>query len=325
MALTCLVRQNCEHLSWPALAMQTYSLNPYSLTPYGLTHWLSSDENDRNIFDRKTVNTNRFLSRHNRARFTSTHRYSVMHREPFAFGSLLLSLALFQPVAAADRQGTLIFEDDFERNESQETKEEIGNGWGSNSKKRAAGNKQVDLRDGAMYIYLHPSADHAVSVTHPAEFRNGSVELRFMLQDKRDNLGLNFADLKYKKVHAGHLFVARVSTSAVELSDLKTGVMDLKTRELRLADRLTPDLQEKLKAKKKRFRNALQAGKWYTLVVDVQGDTLSVSIDGKEVGSFSSEGIAHPTKRMLRLAVPRAAVVDDVKIFSRSAAEQTKA
>ncbi|WP_366918860.1 family 16 glycoside hydrolase [uncultured Gimesia sp.] len=221
-------------------------------------------------------------------------------------------------VFAKDR-GTLIFEDDFERNESQEIKDEIGKGWGSNSRWRAAGNKQVDLKNGAMYIFMHKDADHAVSVTHAAEFQDGAIELRFMLEDAKDSLGLNFADLKYKKVHAGHLFLAKVSTRNVELTDMKTGGMDLKNRELRKAKTVPPALQELLKAKRKRFPNQLKTGQWYTLLVDVTGDTLTVSIDGKKVGSFSSEGIAHPTKRTLRLSVPRNAVVDDVKIYSRVA------
>jgi hypothetical protein len=36
-----------------------------------------------------------------------------------------------------------------------------------------------------------------------------------------------------------------------------------------------------------------------------------------EAGSFSSPGMAHPTKKMLRLSVPKNAVVDDVKIHRR--------
>ncbi|WP_417387494.1 hypothetical protein [Gimesia sp.] len=216
----------------------------------------------------------------------------------------------------AEDLGKLIFQDDFERNESQETKDEIGKGWGTNSRSRAAGNKQVDLKNGAMYIYIHKVADHAVSVTHPAEFQDGSVELRFMLENEKDSLGLNFADLQYKKVHAGHLFVAKVSPKFVELTDLKTGNMDLKTRELRLAKKLPSELQEQLKTKRKRFPVKLETGKWYTLLVTVRGDQLTVKIDGKTVGSFSSAGMAHPTKRLLRLAVPRNAVVDDVKIYA---------
>lgn len=230
----------------------------------------------------------------------------------------LLCIFLF-PLNAqgADKPGKLIFEDDFERNESQEEKDEIGKGWGSNSARRAAGNKQVDLRDGAMHIYIHKAADHAVSVTHPAEFQNGTVQLRFMLENKDDSLGLNFADLKFKEVWAGHLFVAKVSTKDVQLADLKTGNMDLKIRTARKEKKLTPEQQKMLKTKAKRVQHKLETGKWYTLRVDVDDKTLTASIDGKKVSSFSSEGIAHPTKRLLRLSVPRKAVVDDVKIYSR--------
>ncbi|PHR97460.1 MAG: hypothetical protein COA78_27645 [Blastopirellula sp.] len=216
----------------------------------------------------------------------------------------------------ADKRGTLIFEDDFERNESQETKDEIGKGWGSNSKTRAAGNKQVDLKNGAMYIYRHKVADHGVSVTHDAEFENGSVELRFMLENANDSLGLDFADSKFKEVHAGHLLKVTIGIKKVDLADLKTGVMNSKIRELKLADKLTPEIKAMLKTKTKRFPVKLKAGQWYTAVIGINGETLSLSIDGKPVGSFSSPGIAHPTKRMLRLAVPKNAVVDDLKIYS---------
>src|SRR3954466_1671387 len=138
------------------------------------------------------------------------------------------------PLAAADG-GKLIFEDAFDRKESQETTDEPGNGWGTNSKGRAKGHKQVDLRDGAMYIFTHAEADHAASVTHPSEFRNGRVQLRFMLEEERDSLGLDFADPECKEVHAGHIFAARFSTKNVTLQDLKTGNMRLDIQEARVA------------------------------------------------------------------------------------------
>ena len=210
----------------------------------------------------------------------------------------------------------MIFADDFQRNESQEKKDEVGKGWGTNSAKRAGGNKQVDLRDGAMYIYIHKDADHGVSVTHPAEFRDGTVAMRFMLEHKDDTLGLNFADLQCKEVWAGHLFKVTVGVKQTEIADLKTGAMNLETRELRRAKKLTPTQQKELKTKAKRFPKPLETGRWYTIEAKVVGDQLSVSIDDKLVGTFTSEGIAHPTKRMLRLAIHRNVVVDDVKIYS---------
>lgn len=234
-----------------------------------------------------------------------------------------LMLAMSTP-SFADNRGKLIFSDDFERNESVETTEEVGNGWATNSKKRAAGNKQVDLRDGAMYIYIHKAADHGVSVTHPLGIRDGSVELRFKLDDAKDSIGLNFADLKYKAVHAGHICMARIHAKHVQLFDLKTGNMDKKIREARQAKKLTDEQKKLIASKSKKFNHKLSIGNWHKLIVTIKGDTISASIDGKAVGSFSSEGIAHPTKRTLRLAVPKNAWVDDVKFYSLGKAAASK-
>ena len=214
------------------------------------------------------------------------------------------------------QEGKLIFQDDFERVESQEDKDEPGNGWKTNSEKRAGGNKQVDLKDGAMFIYCHADADHGVSVVHEAEFQDGRVEIKFMLENEKDTLGLNFADLKYKKVHAGHLFKVTIGTKSTELADFKTGRMDLEIRKAAKAKTLSEDQKKLLASKKKRFKRKLKTGKWYSAIVTVKDEMLSLSIDGKKVGSFSSPGIAHPTKRMLRLAVNKKAVVDDLKIWS---------
>lgn len=219
------------------------------------------------------------------------------------------------PLLAADH-GKLIFEDDFNRNESNEAKEEIGNGWSTNSKSRAGGNKQVDLRDGTLHIYIHKTADHGVSVKHDAAFTNGSVVCRFMLENKKDTLGLNFADMKLKTVHAGHLFKVTVGTNKLDITDLKTGVMDSKIREARKTGKVSAELQKLLPTKRKAFPVKLETSKWYALAVTIAGDKIAVTIDGKPAGSFTSEGFAHPTKRTLRLAVPKQAVMDDLKIYS---------
>lgn len=229
----------------------------------------------------------------------------------FCLAALLCPLSVL-----ADEKATLIFEDDFERTESDDSKEEIGKGWSSNSKKRANGNKQVDLKDGAMHITFHPSADHAVSVVHPAEFQDGRVTLRFQLPTEQDSLGLNFADLKFKEVHAGHLCMTKISTKNVQINDLKTGNMKLAIRKARQDKTITPEQTKMLKTKTKRFPNKLEAGKWHKLAVTIKGQTMTVVINDKEVGSFTSEGIAHPTKRTLRVAVPKKAIIDDLKIHS---------
>lgn len=62
----------------------------------------------------------------------------------------LLALTMSKVLAAPPADyGELVFEDHFERSESQELNDEPGNGWTTSSDKTAPGHKQVDLRDGA--------------------------------------------------------------------------------------------------------------------------------------------------------------------------------
>ena len=226
----------------------------------------------------------------------------------------LLLAAMLVPLTAAAEPAVLI-DDDFDRAETDDAKEQVGGGWGTNSKGRAAGNKQVDLVDGTLVITRHPVADHGVSVTHDMAFRDGRISLRFQLPTKADNLGINIADLKEKSVHAGHICMARVTTRQVEFHDLKTGNMRLDLRNRRKAgEELTDDEKAMLKTKKKIVKRPIAPGEWHDLVVTIRGETMTIAVDGEEVGTFTSEGIGHETKRKLRLAVAKRAVVDDVKV-----------
>ena len=214
--------------------------------------------------------------------------------------------------------GQLIFEDTFERNESQEKKDEPGNEWTTSSERTADGHKQVDLRDGVVYIHTHESANHSISFRHEFAFTDGTVGLRFKLENEGDKLQLNFADMKLKTVHAGHLFDVTVSLGNVYFEDKKTGRMDLKIRAAIKSGSLPKEKQALLlKTKRKSAKHSIEKGAWHDLLVHVEGDKISVEIDGKKAGSFQSKGFAHPTKGLLRLLVPGHAVVDDVKIWRK--------
>jgi len=225
-----------------------------------------------------------------------------------------LALALCSLLAAADPAGTLLFEDHFDRREKAPDKEDIGNGWTSNSAWRAKGHKQVSIIDGAMQVTKHPEADHGVALFHDVAFRNGVVELRFKLGDG-DDLGVDFVDRELKTVHAGHLCLARVTLKNLSLTDSKTGGMNNEIRERRLKGDKSPELAALLKTKTASLKLDLKAGEWHLLRVTVKGDRMSATIDGKEAGSFAGEGIAHPTKRMITLGVNQSAWVDDVKVW----------
>jgi len=224
---------------------------------------------------------------------------------------LLLFLAVCLPLRADFI--TPLFSDDFSREEAAPGKEDIGNGWTSNSAWRAKGHQQVDLIDGVMHITKHAEADHGVAIFHKVEFQDGIVELKFKLGEG-DDLGVDFVDRELKTVHAGHLCIARVTNKAVTLTDSKTGGMNNDIRARREKGDKSPELAALLKTKTKSFKLDLTPNEWHTLNIKIVGDQMTVRIDGQETGSFSSEGIAHPTKRMITLAVNKSADVDDVKV-----------
>lgn len=226
------------------------------------------------------------------------------------FLSICFAIA-FQTQVLADP--TILFSDDFNRTPENPSVEKVGNGWTTNSKSRAKGNQQAFLKDGALYMERHAVADHGVSTVQDVEFRNATITMRFKLGVK-DDLGINIADMNEKSVHAGHLCMARVMLNKVEITDLKTGRMLLERRTRKLADELTEQDKVAMKEKTKTFPTKLAADTWHELSVTINGDVMSVMINGESIGEFTSEGIAHPTKRRLRLAVNKAAWVDDVKI-----------
>ena len=229
----------------------------------------------------------------------------------------LLACCFALSVAAEENFGTLVFSDTFDRKETQKVKDEPGNGWNTSSSWSAKGNKEVDLVDGTMYIYIHPEAIHAVDVGHAFQFIDGTATMRFKFHEAKDTLMLNFADLTLKEVHAGHLCAATFGSKKVTLQDMKTGGMLLKYYDARKAGKLSKEDAEIIKTKSKAIPADISVGEWHSLNVTILGDTMTASVDGKEIGSFSSPGIAHESKQVLRLLVSNKVTLDDVKYYRK--------
>ncbi|MEO1617412.1 MAG: family 16 glycoside hydrolase [Planctomycetota bacterium] len=228
----------------------------------------------------------------------------------FVFNLALCSIGFSQD------SPVLLFEDDFERSESQEESEELGNGWGTNSQKRAAGNKQADLVDGVLHVVRHPKADHAVSLVQDATYTDCRVELRFRLDDKRDDFGIDFADMDYPQVHAGHICKAIFRPTGIELLDFKNGRMKKEYRDASQAGTLSKKEKEAVKRWQKKFMQPIDLGKWHKLVVTIKGDTMRVELNGALAGEFSSPGMAHPEKDRIRFSARREVRLDDLKLFA---------
>ena len=223
---------------------------------------------------------------------------------------VVLNTAFAAPEASFSQT---IFEDQFNRDEKNEGKEDPGNGWGTNSKTRAKGEKQVFLRDNAMHVKRAAIADHCVSVTQDVSFQDARITARFMLP-KQGDLGVNIADMSEPSVHAGHICMARIKPTSLEIVDLKTGRMRKEIHEKNKAKKLTKAEKKRVATKSKIVSMKLKTDVWHDLEIVIQGDTMSVKIDHREVGRMTSSGIGHETKRRIRLAVNTEAWVDDVMV-----------
>ena len=126
-------------------------------------------------------------------------------------------------------KGQIVFEDDFERSERDDSKEQLDCGWVTNSEKRAAGIKQADLQDGYLRISMAPHANHGVSVRHDAPLDDGVVQVKFRIRDSKDN-EFKFNDPNCKVSHAGHICHVGVKPKQEDLRDGKVGIFDLKIR-----------------------------------------------------------------------------------------------
>jgi hypothetical protein len=214
-----------------------------------------------------------------------------------------------------EAKGTLIFQDDFNRAEKDDAKEQLGDGWVTNSKTRAAGTKQADLKGGVLVITMAKHADHGVSVRHDAPFDDGVVRVRFRMHDQK-GIGFNFNDPKCKSSHAGHICHVGVKPRAVDLRDGKTGVFEKSIREKRLAGASKAEIQKLTKGTLAYRKVQLETGKWYEMTIIILGDEMTALIDGKQVGKLKSAGIDHKVKQNLAFAVSGTADVDDLRIWS---------
>ena len=203
----------------------------------------------------------------------------------------LFALALFTTTAFAADYPRVIFSDDF-------SSEGFGKRWGHYKSSSV-------VKDGVLVGITAPTSDHsAVDNIRIEGERDLQVSVKFrFVSDKAKSFNVWFDDKNYKGSHAGHICQATISPTSVNLSDAKTGGFDLANGlyERKKANQLTDDEKKMLATKAKRVPAKISLGEWHTLVVQTRGDEITVTIDGKEAGSFKSPGINHDTKSLISL------------------------
>lgn len=220
--------------------------------------------------------------------------------------SLTLAIAtLITSAAFAGDYTRTIFSDDF-------SGEKFGPRWGHYKSGSV-------VKDGMLVGITPEGSDHSAvdNVKFDGE-RDLEVSVKFrFVSDKAKSFNVWFDDKDYKGSHAGHICQASISPKSVNLSDAKTGGFNLEggLYDRKKANQLTEDEKKMLASKAKAFPVDLKLQDWHTLSVTTKGEEVSVSIDGKVVGSFKSEGVGHDHKSLVSLTTNQVDVnYDDFSI-----------
>ena len=161
------------------------------------------------------------------------------------------------------------------------------------------------VKDGMLVGITPEGSDHSAvdSVKFdPERDLEVSVKFRFV-SEKAKSFNVWFDDKDFKGSHAGHICSVSVSPAAVNIGDAKTGNFrnDIYEKKKTTPPTLTAEDKAMLATKNKSLPVKLTLQEWHTLAITTKGDEVSVSIDGKAVGSFKSEGVGHDHKTLVSL------------------------
>ena len=216
-----------------------------------------------------------------------------------------------------ETQGTLVFSDDFEREDGSDRKDALGKGWTSNSPWRANDQKQAFITEGVLHVITVEDAGHAAVLFQelsPA-FQDGAIRLKFRAE-AGESFSIEFNDPKCKAVHSGHIAGIKFDDKSITLIDAKTGGMDKALRDKRKANPKDKELNQLIASKSKRFSFSSKKNQWHDLLMVTVADSMRVSVDGKVVGEFQSEGFAHATKQKINWTSLNSPDFDEIEIWS---------
>ncbi|MDD4873064.1 MAG: hypothetical protein PHR77_21125 [Kiritimatiellae bacterium] len=150
--------------------------------------------------------------------------------------------------------------------------------------------------------------------------KDSIVETRIRF-DGATMIDVEFDDRAYTNSHYGHLCRAQVRLSGVTIIDERDGGMNNAIREMRNDPTKKAEVAKLLAGRSVTYPAKLEAGKWYSLVVETVGDQMRVTLDGKPAAWLKSSGIAHATKSKIELGVAgKDGWFDDIKVWNAEAA-----
>ncbi|MDB5324274.1 MAG: hypothetical protein JWN40_5905 [Phycisphaerales bacterium] len=225
------------------------------------------------------------------------------------------------PANSIANKKELLFSDDFEGTEPAKPWHKVVPTFAAEKgvlKGTQTRDKTAPAENGKPAVTPH-AAVHGLEL--PTKDSVVEVKIRF---EGASMIDVEFDDRKYTGSHYGHLCRAQVRQSGVSIIDEKEGSMRNDIYEMKDPAKKA-ERAALLKGKSVTYPLAdkLEAGKWYTLVVETVGDTMRVTIDGKPAAFLKSPGIAHETKSKIELGVAgKDGLFDDIKVWNAEPAKQ---
>lgn len=141
------------------------------------------------------------------------------------------------------------------------------------------------------------------------------VEFRFKLAG---STGFNavFDDQQFKGSHAGHICRVAFAPKQIRLGDDKEGVMRTDIFEMRKDPARKAEAEKLIVGRGASANVSISADAWHDVAIEIVGDQMRVTLDGKPAGELKSPGIAHETKTSFHFTVNGPGVLfDDVRIW----------
>jgi hypothetical protein len=220
-----------------------------------------------------------------------------------------------QPIA---EKKELLFSDDFDSADVAKVWHKVVPTFaveGGTLKGTQTREKNIPAANGKPAITAH-AAVHGLEI--PTKDSVVEVRIRF---EGATMIDVEFDDRAYTGCHYGHICRAQVRLNGVTLIDERDGNMRNDIYEMKKDPARKAEVAKLLVGRSVTYPVKLEAGKWYTLVVETVGDEMRMTIDGKPVGFLKSSGIAHTTKSKIELGVAgKDGLYDDIKVWNAVAA-----
>jgi hypothetical protein len=221
---------------------------------------------------------------------------------PLSFSLCALSFAAEAPPPA--KKGTLLFSDDFNR-------AEIGPRWDTSL-------RTFSTSDGALkggQVLGKHGAVAGVSVP----FQDAVIEFRFRFEGAA-SINAVCDDKTFTGSHAGHICRVTITPKLLRLGDDREGGMRNDIYEMRQDTKRKAEGDKLLAGRTATFPMPIATNQWHHLAMEIVGDEMRVSVNGKFVGQLKSPGLAHPTKSRFHFTISgQHALIDDVKIWAAGA------